>query len=101
MVSLENLQDLVVSEQNKGLIKITPTYEMDIDENNSCTEMYNTKLVTTYMIMSEYDADEIINQYRLEPRFKSASKKYVKPKYKKDELIRDEYWLVTLTFKLK
>lgn len=101
MVDLNKLEQLVLNEQNEGLIKITPTYEMNIEDDNACVEMFNSKLVTTYMLMSENDADELINQYRLTKSFESASKKYVKPKIKKGEIVKDEYWLVTLTFKLK
>lgn len=101
MVSLDKLQELVTNEQNKGLIKITPTYEMNIDDDNVCVDMFNSKLVTTYMFMTENEADDTINQYRLAKTFESATKKYVKPKIKKGEIVKDEYWLVTLTFKLK
>lgn len=100
MIELEELKDYVTAKTNKGLVAITPVYEIPTEDDGAY--LLNTKLTETYNFATEKEADEAINSAKNVQQFYSVSKKFKEPKIdKKGELVKEGYFIVKITYIIK
>ena len=84
----------MIGEHNTAVMtKIVETYEFDEEGTKILT-----KTTETYEVEFQTDVDEMLEDAKDSKEYNLVGHtlKYKPAKYKKEELVRDEYWILTL-----
>lgn len=96
MIRIEELKETIEKYQKVGLFKISVSYQNDdeIDYWN------NTKIRFEFKVYSNEEAEALLTVMKEDPHFTGFYKKFVPAKVKKEEIIREEYYKISVVYEV-
>ena len=97
MIRVEELKETIEKYQRVGLFKITVSYQNDdeIDYWN------NTKIRFEFKAYSDEEAEALLTVMKEDSHFTGFYKKFIPAKMKKEEIIREEYYKISVTYEIR
>lgn len=94
MIKVDELKEIIEKYQKVGLFKIAVTYQ----NNDEIDYWSNTKIRFEFKAYSDEEAEALLTVMKEDPHFTGFYKKFIPAKMKKEEVIRDEYFKISVTY---
>lgn len=94
MIRVDELKEAIEKYQKVGLFKISTTYQNEEEVNY----WSNTKIRFEFKVYSDEEAEALLAVMKEDSHFTGFYKKFIPAKMKKEEVIREEYYKISVTY---